>query len=129
MRIGRRGSRRGPKGFTLLEVVVAITILSIGVTATLRAFNGMSQTHGIMKRRLEAMQLANQVLTAVRMRSLSPASDETETEGTFEGSDFRYQISFTDTNWDSLSLVSIHILWGDEEEPSEICLYTLQYYG
>lgn len=121
--------RTESRGFTIMEVVLSITILSIGIAGSLSAFNSMNQTHNLMKRRLEAMQLANQVLTTVRMKALSPSSDETDTEGGFEDSDYRYEVTFAETQWESLYQVSIRIAWGDEENPSDILLYTLQYYG
>jgi type II secretion system protein I len=124
-----KNRRRESRGFTIVEVVLSITILSVGVAASLSAFNSMNQTHNLMKRRLEAMQLANQVLTTVRMKALSPSSDETDTEGEFEGTDYRYEVTFAETQWTGLHQVSIRIGWGDEENPSEIFLYTLQYYG
>ena len=123
-----RDSRRESRGFTIMEVVLSITILSIGVAGSLSAFNSMNQTHNLMKRRLEAMQLANQVLTTVRMKALSPSSDESDTEGEFEGTSYRYEVTFAETQWTNLYQVSIRIGWGDEENPSDIFLYTLQYY-
>jgi len=122
-------SRAESRGFTIMEVVLSITILSIGIAGSLSAFNSMNQTHNLMKRRLEAMQLANQVLTTVRMKALSPSSDEADTEGGFEGSNYRYEVTFAETQWEDLYQVSIRIAWGDEENPSDILLYTLQYYG
>jgi len=120
-------SRTPKRGFTLIEVVVAIAILAMGITTILSAFNGMQKNHQLMKRRTEAQLLANEVLSAVRMRALTPKTEEKE--GEFEGTDYRYRVVFTETNWENLYQVAVFIEWGEEENPGHILLYTLQNYG
>jgi type II secretion system protein I len=125
-----RRRKRGKKGFTLIEVVAAITIMAVGITAILSAFNGMHRTHQLMKRRSEARLLANQIIAAVRLQSLTPDSEETE--GTFGETDYQYSVTFNptdETRWPNLYSVAIKISWGDEESGGDIFLYTLQNYG
>ncbi len=121
------GQQRGRGGFTLFEVVVAITIMSIAVTSVLVSFNGMNEAHRLMERRTEASLLARGIVAQVRNQLLTPKSEETE--GEFEGTDYRYKVSFTETEWEKLYAVSINIEWGDEEAPEKINVYTLQYFN
>lgn len=118
-----KGSR---KAFTLFEVVVAITILSVAISGVLVSFNGMNEAHRLIERRTEASLLARNVIARVRNQALNPESEETE--GQFAGTDYRYKIEFATTDWDKLYAVSINIQWGDEEQPEGINLYTLQHY-
>lgn len=115
-------------GFTLFEVVVAITIMSVAITSVLVSFNGMNEAHRLMERRTEASLFARSIVAQVRNQLLTPKSEENE--GEFEGTDYRYKVSFTETEWEKLYAVSINIEWGEEKEsPEKINVYTLQYYN
>jgi len=105
---------------------MAITILSVAISGVLVSFNGMNEAHRLIERRTEASLLARNVIARVRNQTLNPESEETE--GQFAGTDYRFKIDFTTTDWDQLYAVSINIQWGDEEKPEGINLYTLQYY-
>jgi prepilin-type N-terminal cleavage/methylation domain-containing protein len=122
-----RRPKPGDTGFTLIEIVFSITILTVGITAILGSFNGMLETHRLMTRRTEAMFHAREVLAAVRMKTLSPTTEEPE--GEFEGTDYRYRVVFSASEWPNLYQVSITIEWGEEERAGDIMVYTLQYYG
>lgn len=115
------------EGFTLFEVVVAITIMSVAVTGVLVSFNGMNEAHRLMERRTEASLYARGIVAQVRNQLLTPKSEDNE--GEFEGTDYRYKVSFTETEWEKLYAVSINIEWGDEESPEKINVYTLQYFN
>jgi type II secretion system protein I len=121
-------SRLGPdrRGFTLFEVVVAITILAVGVSAVLAAFNGMNESQRLAERRTQAVLLARSVVSMVRTQTITPKSEDTE--GAFEGTDYRFKIKFAETDWKSLYAVSVQVEWGDPEIPEKIDVYTLQYY-
>ncbi|MCG3198718.1 MAG: prepilin-type N-terminal cleavage/methylation domain-containing protein [Candidatus Omnitrophica bacterium] len=117
---------RRERAFTLFEVVAAITIMAIGVTAVLASFNGMNETHRLMERRTEAALHARSVMTLVRTGALTPKTEEKE--GTFEGADYRFSVSFAETEWTNLYAVGVQIAWGADEGAGKINLYTLQYY-
>ena len=128
-RRSRRSASRKPesrKAFTLFEVVVAITIMSVAITGVLVSFNGMNEAHRLMERRTQASLYARNIVARVRNQILNPKSEETE--GEFEGTDYRFKVSFSQTDWEKLYAVSIDIGWGDEESPEKINVYTLQYY-
>jgi prepilin-type N-terminal cleavage/methylation domain-containing protein len=115
------------RAFTLIEVVFSITILAVGITVILGSFNGMLETHRLMTRRTEAMFHAREVLAAVRMKTISPTTEEPE--GEFEGTDYRYQVVFKESESPNLYQVSITIEWGEDARAGDIMVYTLQYYG
>ncbi len=118
---------RSCSGFTLFEVVVAITIMSVAVTGVLVSFNGMNEAHRLMERRTKASLYARDIVAQVRNQVLTPKSEDNE--GEFEGTDYRYKVSFSETEWEKLYSVSINIEWGEEEAPEKINVYTLQYYN
>jgi len=56
------------KGFSLLEVVVAITILSIGLVFVLQAFSAASRVNGITMDYTEAVFLAEDILQELEFK-------------------------------------------------------------
>lgn len=114
------------RGFTLIEVVAAITILAVGISAVLTSFSGMDQASHLVRRRTEAMHLAKNMIGLVRTEAMLPTSDETE--GEIEDTDYRYKVTFTSTDFEGTYAVAVQILWGDEDLPESIQVYTLQYY-
>ena len=123
------GPRRPQSGFTLIEVVAAITILAMGVTSVLSAVNGMTDTHRLMERQTEATLIAREVLTLVQAQIVIPGAENTE--GEIEGTDYRYRVVFTESQYPNLYGVSVKVEWGDDEEedPDSVLFYRLQYYG
>ena len=123
----RRGTCRASSGFTLIEVVAAITILAVGITSVLSALNAMTDTHRLMERQTEATLIAREVLAQVRSKTLTPGSEATE--GEVEGTDYRYRVVFTESQYPSLYGVSVKVEWGENEDPNSVLFYTLQYNG
>ncbi len=68
-RAGRRASRRG---FTLIEVLVALTIVSVALMAALRAVGALTQSSGELKARTLAQWSAENRLSQMRVQSEFP---------------------------------------------------------
>ncbi len=71
------------KGFSLLEVLVAMMIFSIGLLTTSALTVGIIQSNSLSKKHTTAMTLAQAQMEDIRRRGYSgmPASTETTTEG------------------------------------------------
>ncbi len=122
----RSSSPKNSAGFTLIEVVAAITILALGITSILSALNGMTDTHRLMERQTEATLIAREVLALVKAEIISPGAEETE--GEIEDTDYRYRVVFTESQYPSLYGVSVKVEWGENEEPDNVFFYMLHYY-
>jgi prepilin-type N-terminal cleavage/methylation domain-containing protein len=118
--------RRPNNGFSLFEVVAAITILTIGISAILAGFNEMNTSHALSIKRGEALAIARELVAQVRSQNFTPGMEEKE--GEIEGSVYRFNLTFAETEWDNLYSVNIRIDWGNEDNPGFITVYTLQYY-
>src|SRR4051812_23575638 len=84
----RRRRATGEGGFTLLEMVAALTVLSIGVLATTQVFLGSLKTAGLGEARTQATAIATrevEALRAVPYATLGFAAGTTSAQ--FEGAD------------------------------------------
>jgi type II secretion system protein I len=125
MRLRKGNSRASEGGFTLFEVVAAITVLAIGISAVFASFHAMSESTRVAERRTEAGLIARNVVAMVRTKVLAPKSEENE--GEVEGTDYRYKVVFAETDWQKLYAVTVQIEWGPKEQPEQISVNTLEY--
>lgn len=77
------------KGFTLLEVLVALAILALSAAAVLRQTHLNLKQQQILELKSSALWMADDVLTIVMAQSQWPPLGHTEQEQTFEGQNWR----------------------------------------
>jgi general secretion pathway protein I len=85
------------KGFTLLEVMVALAILATALAAAIRAAGAASQTGADLRQRTLAGWVAENRLAELRARSLWPSPGETGGETVMGGETMRWQQVVTTT--------------------------------
>jgi len=103
---------RQRRGMTLLEVVVALVVLAVGVTALQRLL--VMAVHGIATdvRLTEATLLARSLLTDAEVHPPEPGHVEGERPGAL-----RYSRDTTPTAHPALREVRVRVSW----EPAEAC--------
>lgn len=77
---GKRGLRKGEAGFTLVEVIVALAILSLGLSVLLGSISGSLRQTATAARMAEAGALAQSLLAEV---GTDPAIKPEESSGEF----------------------------------------------
>jgi general secretion pathway protein I len=125
-----RKRARGDDGFTLVEVIVAIAILSVGLSVTLGMTSGSVRQLGKAKKVAEAGALAQSLLARV---GTELHVKEGESNGQFpNGYAWRLKISkYGDAaereRWPvGAYVVSAQIEWEDHEEKRDFALTTLR---
>lgn len=82
-----RGTRHGPAGFTLTEVVVASALLIIAIVPILRALTSAHVTTTIIEHRTRSFTLAQAKLDEIKARSIYHYGDDfTENNLSLDGS-------------------------------------------
>lgn len=85
------------RGFTLLEVMVALAILTVALAAALRAAGVASQTGTDLRQRMLAGWVAENRLAELRALALWPAPGETGGEVVMGGESLRWRQVVTTT--------------------------------
>ncbi len=122
------------KGFSLLEVIVALAIMAIGYMTVFNLFSVSIKSVGMSDQYQRAVGLANSKLSEIEM--LNYETDATS--GTFENEE-NFQWSLNIEPYDSplndpeininLSKVTLKVLWEDNQKPRNVELVTLKLQG
>ncbi len=84
-------SKNAIRGIALIEVLVTVTVVSVGLTATLTGIRTCVRAQSIAEQRATLQVLAEEQLA--RLRILSPAQLESELSGTFAAPNEAYSWS------------------------------------
>lgn len=108
------GSRAGGahfliSGFTLVEVLVALAVLAIALTAVVRAMGQAIDLSADLRSRTEALWAAEERATQLRLRADWPAIDTTDGTMEFGSREWRWREQVSKTPADDLRRVDIQI--------------------
>ena len=107
---------RGQRGFTLLEVIVALAVVALGLIA---AFNGVIQiTSGAsyMRERTLASWVAMNELTRIRVGGAFPEVSESDGDVEFGLSTYRWRARVSETGVDNLRRVDMEVAYVDSPD-------------
>lgn len=106
------------RGFTLLEVMIALAILSTAMIALLSLGNRSISVRAEVQRVTHATLLAEQKMTEVETYYQVGRGNEIEEEGDFEPPFdlFRWEIGYADTMLPSIQQVNVMVRWGPIEK-------------
>jgi general secretion pathway protein I len=111
------------RGFTLIEVVVALLIVSIGLAALMITVSSTARTSGYLRDKTVAQWIALNRLTEVRLNlntgaagSLGAAADTGELN--FANRTWHYDTRYFDTNVPSMKRVVVRVYAGDSKTKS-----------
>jgi general secretion pathway protein I len=105
---------RRRRGFTLVEVLVALMIVAIGLSALLVAVSGTARTSGYLRDKTLAQWIALNRLTEVRLNSNNKFAQNTDTaEVTFAGRTWHYDTRYFDTSISTMKRVVVRVYLGD----------------
>jgi general secretion pathway protein I len=106
--------RRRARGFTLVEVLVALMIVAIGLAALLVAVSGTARSSGYLRDKTLAQWIALNRLTEVRLNSSNKFAQNTDTaEVTFAGRTWHYDTRYFDTSISTMKRVVVRVYVGD----------------
>jgi len=101
------------RGFTLIEVLVALMILAMGLVALLTAVSGTARTSGYLRDKTLAQWMALNRLTEVRL-NLAKFGQNTDTgELYFANRTWHYDTRYFDTSITSMKRVVVRVYAGD----------------
>ncbi len=106
------------RGFTLLEIMVALAIISISMLALLTLGNRSIGVHDRLQHLTQATLLAQQKMaeSELEARRVGVAQLADSTGGFVDPfTDYRWQIEIVNTPLPAVQMVTVTVLWGDAD--------------
>lgn len=104
---------RAARGFTLVEVLVALMIVAMGLAAMMVAVSGAARTSGYLRDKTLAQWIALNRLSEVRL-NVNKFGQNTDTgELSFAGRTWHYDTRYFDTSIASMKRVVVRVYQGD----------------
>jgi general secretion pathway protein I len=108
------GSHTRAAGFTLVEVLVALMVVAIGLSALMVAVSGTARTSGFLRDKTLAQWIATNRLAEVRLNSNNKFATNTDTaEVDFAGRKWHYDTKYFETSIASMKRVIVRVYAGD----------------
>jgi len=121
----RRKRGKHKRAFTLVEALVAMTVMAVGVTGILGSFTSALVSGAIAEDYAKASLKMEQLMTQIRAGSITPFDVNM---GTFsDESLFQWQASFTELDVDYLYQVEVTIAWERAGRQHNLKVTTYQY--
>ena len=106
--------RPAERGFTLLEIIVALAIAAVGIAAVAKTTGGAASVMQLTEDRMVAVWVADNRLTELRLSRLWPRAGETDRTTLMGGRTWHYREKVSTTADPDLLRVDIDV-YGDEE--------------
>jgi general secretion pathway protein I len=104
-----RSFRHDQRGFTLIEVVVALIVVSLGMLAVIETVGGTARNSSYLRDKTIAHWVAMNKLTEVRVLPNAPAVDKTSDEVEMAGRDWRWTMEVKQTQVESIRRIDISV--------------------
>ena len=101
------------RGFTLVEVLVALMIVAVGLTALMVAVNGTARTSGFLRDKTLAQWIALNRLAEVRLNVVKFGQNTDTGELDFGSRKWHYDTRYFDTSVTSMKRVVVRVYLGD----------------
>jgi len=104
-------------GFTLLEVMIALAIISIAMVSLLALGNRSIGVHDHLQRITQATLLAQEKMAETEVKAGHGTLQKIDAAGDFAPpfADYRWRLGFAETPLPSVKMVTVTVLWGEEE--------------
>ncbi|GAB2902359.1 type II secretion system minor pseudopilin GspI [Microbulbifer echini] len=106
------------RGFTLVEVLIALVIFGVIAASVLRTMQSSVQRQRVMEERLAANWVAQQVLSQVRLQTPWPPIGEKKDEVAFAARDWEVTARVEATSEERLRHITIEVGYPDAENPT-----------
>jgi general secretion pathway protein I len=104
---------RASRGFTLVEVLVALAVVALGLTALMVAVSGTARTSGYLRDKTIAQWIALNRLTQVRLQVNKLGDTQDTGQIDFAGQKWHYDTRYFATQFQSMKRVVVRVYPGD----------------
>ena len=118
------GLRQSNKGFSLLEVMIALAIVAIALVSLLGLSNRSIMVQDKIQRLTQATLLAQQLMSEEELDVGKKRLNWEEREDVFAEpfETYRWQISYQETLISRVKQVTVKVLWGNPDKNEQVTL-------
>ena len=109
-------------GFTMVEIIVALAILSTSVLAVFGVLRMCASANGTSQRLTESVFLAEKLLAETMLKENISFQTSEGKQGQFS-----WQIQTAPAGKDNLVAISVTVQWLDQQKPQQYQLYSLKH--
>lgn len=115
------------KGFTLLEVLVAMVILSVSLLAAIKVVTEVTRSASYMQDKTIAQWVAMNKIAEMRLAKGLPGDGRSEGEEEMAGRNWKWKINFKKTAYPAVREAEVEVRQGNEskDDPATIVLRCL----
>ena len=111
---------RSSRGFTLIEVVVALAIAAISLGALIASVSQMVDGSASMQERTYASWIGQNRVTEMRLANAIPDVSTTTSDVTFGGLEWQLETTVSETGVENLYRVDVTVTMVGDENPSGV---------
>lgn len=118
---GKRGCPvRAERGFTLIEVVVALIVVSLGMLAVIETVGSTARNSSYLRDKTIAHWVAMNKLTEVRLQANAPAIDKSSDEVEMAGREWRWTVEVKQTPVETIRRIDVSVRPAEAPEKSSM---------
>ncbi len=110
----RRGKQQ--RGFTLLEVLIALAVLAIALAAAIKGVSSHVSNLSYLKERSLAHWVGLNVLTELRVSGQWPKSGEIKGDETMAGREFKWLVKVTEVKGSDVRRLDVKVTPEDDDD-------------
>ena len=104
------------RGFTLIEVMVALVIAALALVAVMASISQMVDAGTAMRDRTYAVWIAQNKITEMRLANVEPEVSETSGEVEFAGLEWAWTANVSETGVEFLYRVDVEVTFAGRDE-------------
>jgi general secretion pathway protein I len=108
------------RGFTLIEVIVALVVIALGMLGVIQAVSQTAGNTGYLRDKTVAHWIAMNRLTEVRLQKAAPKIDKSSDEVEMAGRHWKWTMEVTQTPVESIRRIDITVRPADAKEGASL---------